>query len=129
MSAFSLDANLIDWILALVAAEALLIMGLRFYFGRGPKLISFLCTLVAGTCLLIGVRFALANPSSPWIGLWLSMSGLAHLADLSLRWQDDNTSLHPKSAQPESAGSHALRRLNPFLSPLPLKPQDEASNG
>ena len=129
MSAFPLDANLIDWILGLVAAEALLIMMLRFYFSRGPRLISFLCTLVAGTCLLMGLRSALENPASPWIVLWLLMGGLAHIADLILRWQNEGPERKSNFAQQQTSGSISLRRFAPFLSPLPFNPQDEASNG
>lgn len=76
----------IDVILALVAFEAVAVLILRTFFGVGPARFGFLCTLLAGGFLLLALRQALAGASPFLIAGCLALAGVAHLADLALRW-------------------------------------------
>ena len=91
MSAFVVHPQLIDWILILVALEAIGVLGLRTLARRGPPPAGFLCNLTAGTALLLALRGALAGASALAIGASLAVAFLAHLADLALRWEPRKT--------------------------------------
>lgn len=85
MSAF-VDPRIVDWILLLVALEAVGALVLRRLWRRGPPPAGFLFNLLAGAALLLALRCALAGDS--WaIAASLAMAFIAHLADLALRWE------------------------------------------
>ena len=90
MSAFVVNPQLIDWILILVALEAVGVLGLRTLTRRGPP-VGFLCNLLAGAALLVALRCALAGAPTLAIAASLAMAFLAHLADLALRWEPRKT--------------------------------------
>jgi hypothetical protein len=103
----------IDVILALVAIEAVVILGLRVLRGVGPAPLGFLCTLSAGGFLLLAMRHALAGASPLLIAGSLALAGLAHLADLSLRW-----SRAPASAAQLTIGKQtAIAQARPKAAP------------
>lgn len=81
------DPHVIDLILMLVALEAAAILGYRLIRGSGPAPLGFMCTLLAGSFILLALRFALAGASTGLIAGCLMLSLFAHLADLSLRWR------------------------------------------
>ncbi|WP_195838262.1 hypothetical protein [Methylocystis rosea] len=87
MSAFVVDPQLIDWILILVALEAIGVLSLRSLTRRGPPPVGFLCNLLAGAALLLALRGALAGASALIIAASLAAAFVAHLADLALRWE------------------------------------------
>lgn len=78
---------LIDVILALVCAEAILITALARYWRVGPGLKGIGFNLLAGACLLLAVRSALAGTAETGVPLWLAAALVAHLADLYTRWK------------------------------------------
>ncbi len=81
-----LDLTLIvDLILLALAGEALLLMWLKGCCGRGPGLLQLLPTLLSGALLLFALRSALMDAWPGWTWLALGLSGVAHLADLTLR--------------------------------------------
>lgn len=86
MSAF-VDPRLVDWILLLVALEAVGALALRRLWRRGPPPAGFLCNLLAGAALLFALRGALAGDPSWTIAASLAVAFVAHLADLALRWE------------------------------------------
>lgn len=86
MITFIADPRFIDVILALVAVEAVGLLGVRKLSGAGPAPLGFLCTLLAGAFLLLALRFTLAGASAYAIAGCLALGLVAHLADLSLRW-------------------------------------------
>ena len=75
----------IDLIVLLVLAEALLLWWLRRRLGRGPGLGAVWPTLVSGVLLLMVARAALTE--APWqiLALLLALAGLSHVLDLVLR--------------------------------------------
>jgi hypothetical protein len=87
MIAFAADPRFIDAILALVALEAVAVLGIRAARGVGPAPLGFLCTLLAGAFLLLAMRHALAGASTSLVAGCLALAGMAHVADLALRWK------------------------------------------
>lgn len=76
------SGRIVDLILALVVLEAL---GLAWWLrGRGGVL-PLAPTLVAGACLLVALRAALAGAGWAWIAAALAGALAAHLADLGIR--------------------------------------------
>jgi hypothetical protein len=78
---------LIDLILGLVLVEAIALTVLYRLTGKGVAPRDLVGLLLAGACLLIAVRLALTGAEWVWIGLWLALALIAHLADLALRWR------------------------------------------
>lgn len=78
MGAWLADARLIDAILCLVLAEALVLFAWRRAFLLLP-------TLASGAALLAALRFALAGAEAEWIGIALLFAAAAHGLDLGLR--------------------------------------------
>ncbi|MFY9628748.1 MAG: hypothetical protein WAK03_11460 [Methylocystis sp.] len=87
MDEFIRSGRAIDWILILIALEALAVLGYRTFTGRGPAPYAFISNIVAGASLLVAMRIALAGASWVWIGFSLMAAFIAHLADLATRWQ------------------------------------------
>jgi hypothetical protein len=76
---------LIDLIILLVFAEALLLRWLERRLRRGPGLGAVWPTLVSGVLLLLVARAALTQAWWGWMALLLALAGLSHLLDLVLR--------------------------------------------
>lgn len=78
---------LVDGILVLVAVEAVVLLALWRRSGAGLAPARFLPTLLSGAFLLLALRDAVAD--APWhrIWLWLTLSLVAHAADLLGRWR------------------------------------------
>jgi hypothetical protein len=102
MSQLLASGGIVDLILALVAAEALLLAGWRRWTGRGLPLGALLGNLLAGACLLLAVRTALTDAPWPWTAAWLGAALAAHLWDLSQRW--------PRPPVPGNPGSTSISR-------------------
>ncbi|WP_296804842.1 hypothetical protein [Thiocapsa sp.] len=81
------SGRLIDLILGLVLVEAIALTVLYRLTGKGVAPRDLVGLLLAGAFLLIAVRFALTGADWVWIGLWLALALVAHLADLALRWR------------------------------------------
>ncbi len=104
----------LDVILALVAVEAFTVLGLRTFLGVGPARLSFLCTLFAGGFLLLAMRQALAGAAPLVIAGCLLLAGLAHLADLALRWN----SAPARDAQSTIGKQTAIAQARPKAAPI-----------
>ena len=78
--------RIVDVILALTIAEAVLLVGYRRWTGGGVPALSIVANLLAGACLLLAVRAALVGAAWYWVASALAASLVAHLADLNLRW-------------------------------------------
>ncbi|MEO0619392.1 MAG: hypothetical protein AAFZ01_08930 [Pseudomonadota bacterium] len=83
---------IVDLILGLVAIE---IVALSYLFGRTSALFAplpLLANTIAGIGILIALRGALAGTPWPWVPLGLTVSLVAHLCDLALRWKHSKRS-------------------------------------
>jgi hypothetical protein len=86
MSALFASGQIINLILALTLAEALIVAVYHRRTGRGPMLGPFLANLLAGVWLLLAVRCALAGAWWGWVAFCLLGSLVAHLAALRRSW-------------------------------------------
>jgi hypothetical protein len=81
------NGRIIDLILALVVVEAVVLEWVHRRTGRAVGLKDMAGNLLAGMCLLIALRCALAGTGWYWIAMWLLASLCAHIADLARRSQ------------------------------------------
>ena len=79
------SGRIIDGILLLVAAEALLLA--RLSRRGGPPLPSLLANLASGAALMLALRGALVGADWMPVAGWMLAGLLAHLADLGLRFR------------------------------------------
>ena len=106
------SAAAIDWILALVGLEAAGVALFRVLTGRGPALLPFFATLLAGVFLLLALRSALAGSSATWVVVCLVAGLFAHLADLIVRWDAPTTRRPPPDTGPRMRATLSLRVSN-----------------
>jgi hypothetical protein len=78
--------RVIDLILALMAAEAVVLAVLYQRTGRGIAPLRLLPNLFAGAFLMLALRASLTGAGTAAIGSWLALGLVGHLADLALRW-------------------------------------------
>jgi hypothetical protein len=80
------DGRLLDAVISLLLLE---IAGLLLWHrrtGAGPPPGALLPNLLAGLCLMLALRAALAGAHPGWLALALAGAGAAHLLDLRARW-------------------------------------------
>lgn len=80
------SGQVIDWILALVAVEALALALFHRLTGCGVPLADLWANLASGACLLLALKAAMNDAPWIWIAAPLAASLFAHLLDLSRRW-------------------------------------------
>jgi hypothetical protein len=86
LSAFT--PAVVDLILAGVAFEAILLLAYRRRTGRGVAALPLLANLAAGASLMLALRMSMSDgPASAWIPACLSVALVAHLIDLTSRWE------------------------------------------
>lgn len=78
--------RIVDVALVVVAIEFALLWLYRARTGRGPILTSVLPNLLAGGCLMLALRAALAGDAGVVVLAWLLASLPCHLLDLRKRW-------------------------------------------
>lgn len=86
MQEFFRSGSVADAILAVMMAEALLLLAYRKITGRGPAPADLAAMLLAGACLVLALRAGLTGAGWPVVALCLVAALVAHLADLSRRW-------------------------------------------
>jgi hypothetical protein len=89
MSGLFASGGIIDIILVLTAIEAAGVVLCRRTTGYGPPVGEFLCTLLAGVCLMVALRLALVSAWWGWIAACMLAALGAHLAYLRGRWNAD----------------------------------------
>ncbi|MFO1160365.1 MAG: hypothetical protein U1E60_16115 [Reyranellaceae bacterium] len=80
------SGRVVDLILVLMIAEAVVLGLLYRRTGRGVALRALAGVLLAGGFLLLALRAALTGAAWPWVAAFLVLGLLAHLADLAARW-------------------------------------------
>ena len=86
MTEWITSGRAIDLILLMVLVEAIALATYRWKTGRGIAGLDLLANLLAGVCLMLAVRGALAGAGWQWIAVCMSAALLAHLVDLWRRW-------------------------------------------
>jgi len=81
------SGRIVDLILMLVMAEAIGLVVLWTVARRGVPPRALIANLVSGAALMLAVRSALLD--APWtqVAAFLTLSFIAHLADLAGRWR------------------------------------------
>ncbi len=80
------SGRVVDWVLGVMAIEALVLGAYYRFTGRGVAIFNLLANLASGVCLLLALRAALTGQPWTWVAAALSASLLGHLLDLSRRW-------------------------------------------
>lgn len=78
---------LADVVLACLLAEGAALLWLWRARGQGVPPAPLLAFLGAGVALALALRAALTGAAWHWVGLFLALAGLAHLAWLVLSWR------------------------------------------
>ena len=86
MSALLAHGRVLDFIIAGMAVEGLVLTALFRVRGRGVPPAALLPNLVSGACLLLAMRLALAGQWWVFVAAGLLGALLMHLLDLRLRW-------------------------------------------
>lgn len=81
------SGRIADLILVFLGLEALILLAYRRMRGRGVPFAELITNAMAGICLLLALRAALAGAAPMWVGLSLGGALVAHLADLCCRWR------------------------------------------
>lgn len=88
MVSAGLAVSIVDAIIVLVVIEAVV---LWIWFGRANRhdlRVGAMANLGAGVALMLALRAALAGSNVLWVAFFLSLSGIAHLADVRARWME-----------------------------------------
>ena len=97
------SGQIVDAILVLVGLEALLLLALRARRGGGPAPASLLANLASGAALMLSLRAALTGAAWPVVAGWLTVSLIAHLAEMTLRFR--RAAEYPRAAVIVPAGT------------------------
>lgn len=81
------SGQIADVVLLLMALEGAALASFRLATGRGISLPSLATNLAAGACLIMALKSVLTGAGYETAALWLAGSLVAHIADLSARWQ------------------------------------------
>ncbi len=79
------SGHIVDFILAVMVLEAIILVSRKRVTGRGMTIIEIITGLIPGACLLLAVRAALTEAWWGWIALSLTAAGISHASDLGLR--------------------------------------------
>jgi|UPI00034AA366 hypothetical protein len=81
------SGRIVDGILVLIGIEALVLLGARARWGRGPTPAALLCNLASGAALMLALRAAVTGAAWPSLAAWLTVALVAHLAELAIRFR------------------------------------------
>jgi len=79
----------VDIAIGFISLETLLLWAWHKWTGRGLALVDCLLTIVSGACLMLALRCALTPDGWPGMAFFLIAAGIAHGADLRIRWRDN----------------------------------------
>jgi Flp pilus assembly protein protease CpaA len=86
MADFFASGRIADLILVIMALECVGLVAYRRLTQRGVPASLFALNLLSGFCLALALRCALTGAWWGWIGASLAMAGIAHVLDLTMRW-------------------------------------------
>ena len=80
-------AGLIDAVIVFALLECAALALLHRVSGTGVAPRDFALNLLSGLCLMFALRCLARDAGSAWIVLFLLAAGIAHAADIGMRWQ------------------------------------------
>ncbi len=81
--------DLVDLVIAIAAAEFVLLVVYRQATGLGVALHDFLANMLAGFSLMFALRSVAVDAGIVTTGAWLVAAGIAHGTDIVIRWRRD----------------------------------------
>lgn len=78
---------LVDFVIVLTVFEGLGLAALYRLTGRGVAPHDYALNLLSGLCLMLALRSAIHQSGWPWVVACLTAAGVAHVADLWVRWR------------------------------------------
>jgi hypothetical protein len=78
----------VDIAIGFITLETLLLWVFHQWTGRGLALADCLLTILSGACLMLALRCALTPDGWPGMAFFLIAAGIAHGADLRIRWRN-----------------------------------------
>jgi hypothetical protein len=78
---------LIDAVIAITVLECLALAVFNRRTGAGVAFPDFLAAIASGLCLMLALRCLARDAGPAWVALFLVAAGVAHGADLRLRWR------------------------------------------
>ncbi len=91
MAALFADGAVVDWILALMILELMVLILIRKKLSHGLRPLDLAVSLGAGGALLLALRAALEGSAWQQVAVWLIVALGGHLWDLKLRWSARRT--------------------------------------
>jgi hypothetical protein len=85
MQGFIASGHAVDFVLAVLALEACVLLLRSAPTERRRRAIDVVCAFAPGACLLLALRASLTGLDWPWIALFIAASFPFHLADLRRR--------------------------------------------
>ena len=83
----TLLALLVDFVIAFTLIEAAALMAYRAWTGRGVAWRDIGLNMLSGLLLMLALRGLVRDAGGAWIALALLGAGVAHGADIWLRWR------------------------------------------
>ena len=83
-----LSVHWLDFVLAMVLLEVVAVGVFLSRRWTGAALGGLIANLAAGAALIVAVRLALVSAAGGWILLCLTLSLVAHLVDLAMRFRE-----------------------------------------
>jgi len=80
-------AWLVDVAIAITLMECVLLAVFSRRTGRGVAMPDVFATIAAGLSLMLALRCLARDAAPAWVALFLLAAGIAHVADLRLRWR------------------------------------------
>ena len=87
------SGRIVDAILVLVALEALVLLGVRARWGRGPAPGALLSNLASGAALMLALRAALTGAAWLSVAAWLAAALAAHIAEMVIRFRREGATV------------------------------------
>ena len=91
MESLVATGGLLDLVLLLIGVEIVGLWLIRKRLKRLPTLTNLLPNILAGAALILALRLSLTGASWVWIPSLLTLSLIAHLSDLWLRLQNNQS--------------------------------------
>ena len=96
MNDHALIASLVDLVIAFTLIEGAALLLYHRAAGRGVAPRDFLLNMASGLCLMLALRAFARDAGVTWIALCLLSAGLAHGADLWMRWRRDTRAVRER---------------------------------
>ncbi len=80
------SGRLVEWIIGAMLLEAVALWLWNRRRGSGPTPLAVVTILASGISLMLALRAALRGEPPSAVAAWLGAAGVAHIADLWVRW-------------------------------------------